>query len=132
MRVFKTKVFSRWAKREGLADRSLCEAVSEMLQGLIDAQLGGVVVKKRVARAGEGKRGSYRTILATDLRDRWFFMFGFAKNERGNVGDDELKMLKRLAAALLGMGDKAIEEAKKRGELVEIDCGEQEATRRDA
>ena len=79
MRVFKTKVFSRWARREGLADSSLCEAVSEMLQGLVDAQLGGGVVKKRVARAGQGKRGSYRTILATNLRERWFFMFGFQR-----------------------------------------------------
>jgi len=125
MRVFKTKVFSRWARREGLADLSLCEAVSEMLRGLVDAQLGGGVVKKRVARAGQGKSGSYRTILATNLRDRWFFMFGFAKNERDNVGDDELKMLKQLAAALLGMDTPAIAEAKKRSELVEVDCGKQ-------
>jgi len=125
MRVFKTKVFSRWARREGLADLSLCNAVSEMLRGLVDAQLGGGVVKKRVARAGQGKSGSYRTILATNLRDRWFFMFGFAKNERDNVGDDELKMLKQLAAALLGMDTPAIAEAKKRSELVEVDCGKQ-------
>jgi len=128
MRVFKTKVFNRWAKREGLADQSLCEAVSEMLQGLVDARLGGGVVKKRVARAGEGKRGSYRTILATNLRDRWFFMFGFAKNERDNIRDDELKMLRQLAAALLRMDDPAIVEARNRSELVEIDCGEQKTT----
>lgn len=126
MRVFKTRVFGRWATREGLADRSLCVAVSEMLQGLIDARLGGGVVKKRVARAGEGKRGGYRTILATNFRDRWFFMFGFAKNERDNIDDEELKMLRQLAAVLLSMSDKAIEDAKKQFELVEIDCGEQE------
>lgn len=126
MRVFKTRVFNRWAKREGLADRSLCEAVSEMVRGLVDARLGRGVVKKRVARAGEGKRGSYRTILATNLRDRWFFMFGFAKKERDNIGDDELKTLRQLAAALLGMDDPTIAEAKKRSELVEIDCGKQE------
>ena len=126
MRVFKTRVFSRWAKREGLAHRELCDAVAEMQQGLTDARLGGSVVKKRVARAGQGKRGSYRTILATNLRDRWFFMFGFAKNERDNIDEDELKMLKQLAAAFLGMDDSAIAEAKKRSELVEIDCGKQE------
>lgn len=126
MRVFKTRVFNRWANRESLADRSLCEAVLEMVRGLIDARLGGGVVKKRVARAGEGKRGSYRTILATNLRDRWFFMFGFAKNDRDNIGDDELKALRQLAAALLGMDDTTIAEARKRGELVEIDCGKQE------
>ena len=128
MRVFKTKVFNRWAKREGLADQSLCEAVSEMLQGLVDARLGGGVVKKRIARAGEGKRGGYRTILATNLRDRWFFMFGFAKSERDNIREDELKMLRQLAAALLRMDDPAIVEARNRSELVEINCGEQETT----
>jgi len=128
MRVFKTRVFNRWAMREGLADPLLCEAVSEMLQGLVDARLGGGVVKKRVARAGEGKRGGYRTILATNLRDRWFFMFGFAKNERDNIREDELKMLRQLAAALLRMDDPAIVEARNRSELVEIDCGEQKTT----
>ena len=128
MRVFKTRVFSRWARREGLADPSLCEAVSEMLQGLVDARLGGGVVKKRIARAGEGKRGGYRTILATNLRDRWFFMFGFAKSERDNIREDELKMLRQLAAALVRMDDPAIAEARNRSELVEINCGEQETT----
>lgn len=126
MRVFKTKVFNRWARRESLADPELCKAVAEMQEGLIDAQLGGGVYKKRVARAGEGKRGGYRVILATNLRERWFFMFGFAKNERDNIDGEELKMFKQLAAALLGMDDPAIAEAKKRSELVEIDCGKQE------
>lgn len=126
MRVFKTKVFNRWARRERLADPELCKAVAEMQEGLIDAQLGGGVYKKRVARAGEGKRGGYRVILATNLRERWFFMFGFAKNERDNIDGEELKMLKLLAAALLSMQDPGIEEAKKRSELVEIDCGKQE------
>ena len=99
-----------------------------MLQGLVDARLGGGVVKKRIARAGEGKRGGYRTILATNLRDRWFFMFGFAKSERDNIREDELKMLRQLAAALVRMDDPAIVEARNRSELVEINCGEQETT----
>ena len=123
MRVFKTRVFNRWARREGLIDRELCGAVAEMQQGLIDARLGGGVVKKRIARSGQGRRGGYRTLLATNLRDRWFFMFGFAKNERDNIDDDELRMLRQLAAVYLGLHDAAMSEAGKRGELVEIDCG---------
>jgi hypothetical protein len=126
MLVFKTRVFARWAKREHLKDGDLCGAVSEMLQGLIDAKLGGGVVKKRVARAGQGKRGGYRTILATNHADRWYFMFGFAKNERDNIAADELRLLLQLAAALLAMSASALEDAKDRGELTEIDCGEQE------
>lgn len=123
MRVFKTRVFNRWARREGLVDRELCGAVAEMQQGLIDARLGGGVVKKRIARSGQGRRGGYRTLLATNLRDRWFFMFGFAKNERDNIDDDELRMLRQLAAVYLGLHDAAMSEAGTRGELVEIDCG---------
>ena len=99
-----------------------------MQQGLIDARLGGGVVKKRVARAGQGKRGGYRTILATNLVDRWYFMFGFAKNERDNIEDDELRMLKRLAAVLLDMDDTHIERAVSYGELEEIFDGDQKIT----
>ena len=59
-----------------ITDSSLCAAVLEMTQGLIDADLGGGVVKKRVGLAGRGKRGGARTLLATNKSNRWFFLFG--------------------------------------------------------
>jgi len=68
--IYKTRSFARWVKREGLADRDLCDAVVEMQKGLIDARLGGGLIKKRVARSGHGKRGGYRVILASNLGDR--------------------------------------------------------------
>lgn len=126
MWVFKTRVFNRWAKRERLADRNLCEAVLEMQQGLIDARLGGGVVKKRAARAGQGKSGSYRAILASNLGDRWVFMFGFAKNERDNIDGKELKLMKDLAAVFLAMDEQMLKRAITAGELVEIRHGKQE------
>lgn len=62
-----------------------------MGQGLIDAELGGHVVKKRVAVPGRGKRGGPRTLVGTNFRNRWFFMFGFEKNERGDILTDPLQ-----------------------------------------
>jgi hypothetical protein len=121
--IYKTRSFARWVKREGLADRDLCDAVVEMQKGLIDARLGGGLIKKRVARSGHGKRGGYRVILASNLGDRWVFMFGFAKNERDNVDDDELRLMKRLASAFLEMDDRMLRQALTSGEILEIHHG---------
>jgi len=57
LRVFKTHYFSRWMRKTDLTDKSLCKAVKEMSEGLIDAELGGGIVKKRIGVAGKGKRG---------------------------------------------------------------------------
>jgi hypothetical protein len=70
-RTFKTRYFSRWMRKSGLTDSMLCQAVAEMVRGLIDADLGGGVVKKRVALPGCGKSGGARTLLATNRGDRW-------------------------------------------------------------
>ena len=123
MSIYKTRSFARWVKREGLADRDLCDTVVEMQKGLIDARLGGGLIKKRVARSGHGKRGGYRVILASNLGDRWVFMFGFAKNERDNVDDDELRLMKRLASAFLEMDDRMLRQALTSGEILEIHHG---------
>lgn len=120
MSIYKTRSFARWVKREGLADRDLCDTVVEMQKGLIDARLGGGLIKKRVARSGHGKRGGYRVILASNLGDRWVFMFGFAKNERDNVDDDELRLMKPLASAFLEMDDRMLRQALTSGEILEI------------
>lgn len=100
-RVFKTRHFSRWLRKSELTDQALCLAVSEMENGLIDAELGGGVVKKRVPLPGRGKSGGARTLLATNRSSLWFFVFGFEKNERANVSPRELEALKALAADLL-------------------------------
>lgn len=119
-RVFRTRTFSRWARKVGLSDTVLCEAISEMERGLTDADLGGHVVKKRVPLAGRGKRGGARTLVATQFDDRWFFMYGFEKNERPNIADDELKFLQEVAKELLALKDMEIAIAVSKGELVEI------------
>jgi hypothetical protein len=124
-RVFKTRAFSRWLRRTELTDKALCAAVSEMETGLIDARLGACVVKKRVALPGRGKRGSARTLVATNKNNRWFFLFGFEKNERDNVNAAELEALKKIAADLLNLSSSDLDRQVESKALQEI-CRENE------
>jgi len=120
MRTFKTRSFQRWATKEGLDNDALSGAVAEMERGLIDADLGGHVVKKRVALPGRGKSGSTRTLLAYRQGEKAFFVYGFAKRQRANIDDKELKALKLLAGELLGYTDAVLAKAVKAGELIEV------------
>ena len=97
MLIFKTRWFNKWAIREGISDRILKKSITEMNQGLIDANLGGNVYKKRIGLHGRGKRSSIRTILAFKEGERAFFIYGFARNELGNINEHELKALKTYA-----------------------------------
>lgn len=124
MRIFKTKLFDRWANKEALPDKALVTAVAEMNSGLVDAMLGGNVYKKRVAKPGQGKSGSYRTILAFKLKDKAFFMYGFSKNQRANISSKELVVLKRLASELLGYSELQLNKAVEKGELIEVEDSE--------
>ena len=110
----------------GLTDDALCEAVSEMAQGLVDADLGGHVVKKRVALPGQGKRGGARTIVATKMADRWFFLYGFGKSERASIDKDELKVFQEVAKELLGFDDRQLATVLTAGEIVEVCNGNDE------
>lgn len=120
MRIFKTKWVHRWAAKEGLNDASLRAAVDEMRHGLVDADLGGGVFKKRVALPGRGKSGSVRTLLAFKQGRHVFFVYGFAKSVRANITAAELKALRRLADELLGYGDTRIDKALEAKELIEV------------
>lgn len=119
-RVFKTRNFSRWLRKTELADNDLCKAVAEMAQGLVDADLGGGVVKKRVGIAGRGKRSGARTLVATNKGDCWFFVFGFEKNERSNITSAELGALQEITAELLARTQHELNEAAKAGSIEEI------------
>jgi hypothetical protein len=120
MSIFKTMDFAEWARDEGLTDEALHTAVQEMEQGLINANLGGNVYKKRVAIRGRGKSGGLRTIVAFKKEDKAFFIYGFAKNKRDNIKDTELKALKLLAKELFGYTDQALEKAIEAGQLIEV------------
>ncbi len=119
-RAFKTRHFQRWMRKTELTEAALSKAVEEMAAGLIDADLGSGVVKKRVGLAGRGKRGGARTLVATKKSDRWFFLYGFQKNDRSNLSDEELETLQAIAADLLALTHEQLDEAVRRGTLQEI------------
>ncbi|MFY9137391.1 type II toxin-antitoxin system RelE/ParE family toxin, partial [Zwartia sp.] len=104
--------------------KALYSAVIEMTHGLIDADLGGGILKKRVGLSGRGKRGGARTLVATNKGNRWIFVYGFEKNDRTNVSDGELEALKDIAAELLARTVKQLDEALNDGSLTEI-CDDQ-------
>lgn len=120
MRIFKTKTFTRFTRRERIADASLCEAIEQAGRGLVDADLGGGLIKQRVARAGQGKRGGYRMLIAFRSKSRAIFLFGFAKNELDNIDDDQLLTLRETAAEWLAADAEKIEKAIKDGLLIEV------------
>lgn len=120
MRIFKMKGFQQWVAKEGLSDQSLRSAVLEMNKGLVDANLGGNVFKKRIAMQGRGKRGSARTIVAFKREKTVFFIYGFTKNREANVKGNELKALKLLASQLITYSNTELTIAIDKNELIEI------------
>ena len=94
--------------------------------GLYDADLDGGLLKKRIARPGQGKSGGFRTLVATNKGAHWVFVFGFPKNERSNIDKDEEQALKTLAAHLMSLTAQALDKAQRAGELIEVDCDAQD------
>ncbi len=124
MRIFKNKAFTRFARKSGIDDARLCKAVEEAEQGLIDADLGGGVIKQRVARSGGGKSGGFRTLILFRVGSLAFFVHGFAKNEQANIDDDELAALRKLASLMLAYDEAALRRALANKTLIEVICHE--------
>ncbi|MFM6961322.1 type II toxin-antitoxin system RelE/ParE family toxin [Polynucleobacter victoriensis] len=123
-RVLKTRYFSKWMRKTELTDQSLCCAVTEMSLGLFDANLGGHIFKKRIALANKGKRSGARTLIASNLGSKWFFVYGFEKSERANIASNELAALQEIAIDLLSQTHSQIDDAIAHGKLEEICHGQ--------
>lgn len=120
MRLFKNRWTARFVRRESIADASLQEAIERAERGLIDADLGGGLIKQRVARPSQGRSGGYRMIVVYRTRERAFFIYGFAKNERENIEPEELEDLKAIAAKLLTANDVELARMLAANELQEV------------
>lgn len=120
MSVYKTKEFSRFARKVDLGSEELLEAAKAVASGRWDADLGGGVFKQRIARDGGGKSGGFRTIILFKVGGHSFFVHGFAKNEKTNVTPKELKALKKLAATFLGLDADGLAKASAAGEIAEV------------
>jgi len=126
LRVFKNKWFARFARRQGIEDAALGEAVARAEKGLVDADLGGGVIKLRIARPGEGRSGGFRSIVLFHSGGKAFFVYGFAKSARDDLRADELKGFRALAEQLLGFDDANLAKALKSGVLLEVQYDEQD------
>ena len=125
MRIFKTKWLARFARREGIDDQSLRAAIERAEQGLIDADLGGGLIKQRVARPGRGRSGGYRMIVGYRVKNRAVFLLGFAKNERENIEDNELLTLRSQAERWLVADAARLQKELELGNLQEINHDEE-------
>ena len=124
MRTFKTKAFARFAAREKIDDFALCEAIRRARNGMIDADLGGGVVKQRIARKGGGRSGGYRTIVLFRRGELAFFVYGFAKSSRANLRRNELEAYRLLADKYLALDQSGLAAAQAVGAIIEVQCDE--------
>ena len=122
MQVYKTRGFARFARREGIKDDKLCDAIARAERGLIDADLGGGVIKQRLARQGQGRSGGYRVIVFYRTTVRTVFVDGFAKSDQDNIDDDELAQFSELAREFLGHTAKEVQELVEAGAWIEVEC----------
>ena len=121
LRIFKNAWFCRFARREKIKNEVLKDAIARVERGLIDAELGGGVIKQRVARPGQGRSGGYRSIIIFQKGERAFFVYGFAKSDRENIDPDEAADFKKLAKVWFTFSDQKIEAMIKDQELTEIE-----------
>jgi hypothetical protein len=120
MRIFKYKSFNRFAEKAGITDNILKNIVADLEKGICEANLGGNVYKKRVARSGEGKRSGYRTIIFFKSGVRTFFAYGYPKSARDNIEDTELKIFKEDAKDDFSLSDDQLDSLAKDGTYKEV------------
>lgn len=121
-----TKGFAKFARKNKISDGNLCDAVKRLAGGKIDAELGSGLFKQRVARAGAGRSGGYRTIIVYQIESVAFFVHGYAKNDVANIDLVQLEQLKKLAGILLRLDIPALEYAVAEGGLKEVSCDEED------
>ena len=122
MHVYKTRGFARFARREHIKDDKLCEAVARAERGLIDADLGGGVIKQRLPRQGQGRSGGFRVIVVYRTSTRTVFVDGFAKSDQDSIDDDDLARFKDLAREFLGHSEKIVQALVEAGAWIEVEC----------
>ena len=125
MRIFKNKWFTKFAKKERISDKKLCDMIKDLENGVIDVDYGNGVIKQRLARQNQGKSGGYRCIILFRIKERAFFMYGFPKNERDNISPEDEQVFKDLSHQMFCFSDEDIELMLGSGVLVEVNYNDQ-------
>jgi hypothetical protein len=122
MRVFKNKWFDRWARKEDISDSVLYNTAVEIVAERYDADLGGYLFKKRLARTGSGKSGGYRTIVGYKKpnSERIIFLYAFAKSDKANISGREETALSLAAESFLSASDRQVDELLTSGSIWEV------------
>ena len=120
LRVLKNRGFARTARKDGLTDQALRVAVAEIEAGLVDARLGGSLLKKRIAKGSSGKSGGFRTFVAYRQHDRLVFLYMFGKNERDNITEQERSALLEIGDEYLRLTAAKLDELLVKGTLIEV------------
>ena len=125
IRVFKTKLFARFTRKNSIPDAVLCFALNELIAGAVDANLGSGVFKQRIARPGAGKSGGFRTIILFRSKSAAFFVYGFAKKDMANIDSTQLQQFKKLAEFLFAQSGEQLNAAIAEGKLIEVNYGQE-------
>ena len=120
-RAFKTAWFAKAAKKVSLSDAILCKAIGQVIAGQAD-DLGGGVFKKRLSN------NQLRSIILARGGTYWIYQYLFAKQDRANIDDDELKAFRLLAKNYAAMTKVQAKAQVADGHWIEICQGELEAT----
>ncbi len=120
MKVFKNAWFGRFARKENISAEVLWHAVDRAEKGLVDADLGGGVIKQRIARPGESKSKGYRSIVLYRKGDKALFVYGFPKSDLGNIRDDEQEQFKKAAKPIFALSDEQIRKLIEIGQFEEV------------
>ena len=120
MRIFKNTWFDRFARKAGISDADLKAIVADLENGIWDANYGGDVYKKRVARAGAGKSGGYRAIIIFRTENRTYFSYAFPKSKKNDISDKEKQELKNRAGQIFALTDSQIQGRIDEGSLIEV------------
>jgi len=120
MRIFKSKWFAKFARKERITDDKLCEAIKNAEKGIIDADYGSGVIKQRIARSNEGKSGGYRSIVLFRKEELSFFVYGFAKSDLGNIDASDERDFKELAKTLLAVSEVELKALVDSGHYTEV------------
>jgi len=127
VRIFTSRWFQRFARKEGIAVAALREAVARAEKGQVKADLGGEVIKQRIARPGQGRSKGYRTIILFRRGEKAFFVYGFSKSQRANIDADEERQFKEAAKHVLALTEKQLAELLKKGDFVEVKAPKEES-----
>lgn len=120
MKIYKNSWFTRFASKNEIDDRALVKAIERIEKGLIDADLGGSVIKQRIARQGQSSSRGHRAIILIRQNDKCFFVYGYPKSEKSNISTNEERGFKKLAESLLNISDLQIKELLKAGDIYEV------------